>query len=129
LRDCYNANPVSVPEAIGVCDNAGWDGRKIYILGSMLELGPYSEDAHRVMGKRLAVSKAAMVFLYGEETKSAAEILAESGVPYFHTADMTELKQAVSDVIMPGDFVLLKGSRGCAMEELSGIVCMKEERE
>jgi UDP-N-acetylmuramoyl-tripeptide--D-alanyl-D-alanine ligase len=128
LRDCYNANPISVQEAIGVCDKLEWEGRRVYILGTMLELGSYSGEAHRTMGEQLAASKADMVFLYGkeQETENAAEVLVENNIPHFYTTDMAELKQAVSDFIRPGDFVLLKGSRGCAMEELSGAVCMKE---
>jgi UDP-N-acetylmuramoyl-tripeptide--D-alanyl-D-alanine ligase len=128
FRDCYNANPISVPEAIGICDNIEWNGRRVYILGTMLELGSYSGEAHRTMGKQLAASKADMVFLYGKEkeTESAVDVLAENNIPHFYATDMTDLKKAVSGYIRPGDFVLLKGSRGCALEELSDTVCMKE---
>lgn len=125
LRDCYNANPASVAEALAFCDSLSWKGRRVYIMGSMLEQGDYSEKAHEDMGRLLAASKAGMVFLYGKETAPAAEVLAAGKLPWFYTDTMDELKKAVSDGIRPGDLVLLKGSRGCALEELSGAVLME----
>jgi UDP-N-acetylmuramoyl-tripeptide--D-alanyl-D-alanine ligase len=124
IRDCYNANPVSAAEALDFCDGVQWPGRKVYIIGAMLELGRYSEEAHAELGKRIAVSDCDMAFFYGKETAPAAAVL-EGKLPFEYTGDMDELKKAVSGFIRPGDLVLLKGSRGCALEELSDIVLMK----
>ncbi|MDR0586387.1 MAG: UDP-N-acetylmuramoyl-tripeptide--D-alanyl-D-alanine ligase [Treponema sp.] len=125
IRDCYNANPVSAAEALDFCDGVQWPGRKIYIIGAMLELGSYSEKAHAELGERIAASSCDMAFFYGKETLPAVEVLLGKKLPHRYTDDMGELKKAVSAFVGPGDLVLLKGSRGCALEELSDIVSMK----
>jgi UDP-N-acetylmuramoyl-tripeptide--D-alanyl-D-alanine ligase len=66
-----------------------------------------------------------MAFFYGKETAPAADVLAGKKLPCRYTDDMDELKKAASSYVRPGDLVLLKGSRGCALEELSDIVSMK----
>jgi UDP-N-acetylmuramoyl-tripeptide--D-alanyl-D-alanine ligase len=127
IRDCYNANPVSSAEALDFCDGVQWPGRKVYIIGTMLELGSWSEEAHRELGKRVASSKCDMAFFYGKETAPAADVLLGKKLPCHYTDDMGDLKKAVSAYVRPGDLVLLKGSRGCALEELSGVVLLKGE--
>ncbi|MDR0387518.1 MAG: UDP-N-acetylmuramoyl-tripeptide--D-alanyl-D-alanine ligase [Treponema sp.] len=146
IRDCYNANPESTAEAIGFCDSLDWPGRRVYVIGSMLELGTASGVAHAGIGRLLAASKADMAFLFGPETRASADILAaaeapaeggsesavgESGtggngtgrkIPWFHTDTMGELSRALGAYIRPGDLVLLKGSRGCALEQVMGTV-------
>jgi UDP-N-acetylmuramoyl-tripeptide--D-alanyl-D-alanine ligase len=121
IRDCYNANPESAAAALAFCDGLDWPGRRIYVMGSMLELGAASPAEHRALGRRLAASQADMVYLFGAETAPAAGALGEEGkVPFFHTDTMGELAGALGKYLRPGDLVLLKGSRGCALEELSG---------
>jgi UDP-N-acetylmuramoyl-tripeptide--D-alanyl-D-alanine ligase len=104
----------------------------VYIIGSMLELGASSAGAHAVIGRRLASSKADMLFFYGPETVSAAEVLAGAGeggrkIPFFHTDIMNELSQVLADFIRSGDLVLLKGSRGCALEQLTDVLTVFDE--
>jgi len=124
IRDCYNANPESVEEALDFCDSLEWPGRKIYIVGSMLELGDSSEKAHADLGRRLLSCKAGAVFLFGEETQAAAEIIKKEGrdLLFLHTKDRDELSAAVNSCVKSGDLVLLKGSRGCELETLSGML-------
>jgi len=126
IRDCYNSNPDSAAEALAFCDSVEWPGRRVYILGSMLELGEHEEPEHRKIGELLGLSKADCIYLYGKEMKSAAAVLEEKKIPFFHTAEMNELCSAVRDGIRSGDMVLLKGSRGCALEQLSKIALMEE---
>jgi UDP-N-acetylmuramoyl-tripeptide--D-alanyl-D-alanine ligase len=118
LRDCYNANPDSMERAIEVCDEAACPGRRIYVIGSMLELGSGSRAAHEVLGERLARSKADFVFLFGDETKDAYLQLVkeEKNKKVFFTNDMDELKMNLKNSARKGDLILLKGSRGCALE-------------
>jgi UDP-N-acetylmuramoyl-tripeptide--D-alanyl-D-alanine ligase len=85
-------------------------------IGSMLELGADSGSEHKKLGERLARSKAGAVFLFGGETREALGPLREAGMDVFHTEDMDALKAALKEYLKPGDFVLLKGSRGCALE-------------
>lgn len=124
IQDCYNANPESMTAAIGMCDDLDEVGRRIYVIGSMLELGDRSQEAHRMIGRRLASSKADLVCLYGEETKAALEALQslegrDHKAPFFHTTRMDELSAFLSGFIRSGDVVLLKGSRTCALERLT----------
>jgi UDP-N-acetylmuramoyl-tripeptide--D-alanyl-D-alanine ligase len=121
IRDCYNANPESMAAAIAFCDDLEWPGRRLYVIGSMLELGSESSAAHRAMGSLLAASRADRIFLYGAETEEA---LAELGqVPgVFHTNAMETLAGELEGYLRPGALVLLKGSRGCALERLGSVL-------
>ena len=127
IRDCYNSNPESAEAALDFCDNLEWPGRKVYVMGSMLELGEASAESHAVLGKRLAACRADKVFLFGEEMFPAADAFKEtivSGrrVPFFYTRDKHELSQALGEYVAKGDLVLLKGSRGCELEVLTEIL-------
>jgi UDP-N-acetylmuramoyl-tripeptide--D-alanyl-D-alanine ligase len=121
IRDCYNANPESTAAALSFCDDLEYPGRKLYVLGAMRELGEESKAAHRALGSILSRCAADMLFLYGEEMEEAAAELAKAGAGYFHTRDMEELAAVLRASVEPGDLVLLKGSRGCALERLSPI--------
>jgi UDP-N-acetylmuramoyl-tripeptide--D-alanyl-D-alanine ligase len=128
IRDCYNANPESLEQAVEFCNSLEWPGRRIYVIGDMLELGSNSRAAHEDMGRLLLASRADRVFLYGNETEAAAGILdaalaaGEWSRPFFHTRSMEELSRALDGDIQGGELVLLKGSRGCALEQLSGML-------
>ena len=119
IQDCYNSNPESVTKALEFCDSLDWPGRKIYVLGEMRELGEDSRAAHEDLGRLLSGSKAGLVFLFGDEIRPAAEILKTGVLSYMHTCDMEELSRALNAYVRDGDLVLLKGSRGCALERLS----------
>jgi UDP-N-acetylmuramoyl-tripeptide--D-alanyl-D-alanine ligase len=128
IHDCYNANPESVAQALEFCESLDWPGRRIYIIGEMLELGEKSPQAHETLGRLLAESKADMVFLFGKEIKSAAEILKDCTIPFvMHTRDMNELSRTLDSCVHNGDLVLLKGSRGCALERLCAVLIPSHE--
>jgi UDP-N-acetylmuramoyl-tripeptide--D-alanyl-D-alanine ligase len=127
IRDCYNSNPESLEAAVDFCDNLTWPGRRLYVIGAMFELGKETEEAHRKMGRILSASIAERIFLYGAETEAAAAVLASGGIPFFYTDSMAELREALKDYIRPGDLVLLKGSRGCALEQLTPELLGKRE--
>ncbi|MDR2865776.1 MAG: UDP-N-acetylmuramoyl-tripeptide--D-alanyl-D-alanine ligase [Spirochaetaceae bacterium] len=120
IRDCYNANPESMAAAIEFCDTAAWKGRRVYVLGSMLELGHDSVSAHIDLGKRLASCQADAIFLFGKETESSGAFLRESGLKknIFQTNDINDLKALLSCFIREGDMILLKGSRSLSLERL-----------
>ena len=123
LRDCYNSNPESAGAAVEFCDSVEWKGRKVYVLGSMLELGDTSDASHAALGSQLASCKAEKVFLFGEEMRPGAEAMEqEAGVPFFYTTDRRELSRSLDEYLESGDLVLLKGSRGCALETLTEIL-------
>jgi UDP-N-acetylmuramoyl-tripeptide--D-alanyl-D-alanine ligase len=76
-----------------------------------------------------------MVFLFGEETAAAAAALraeavlekASEVIPFYHTVKIDELSRALDGYVRTGDLVLLKGSRGCALERLTGIFTNQAE--
>ena len=139
LRDCYNANPESMEAALDFCDSLDWPGRRVYILGSLLELGDDSEKAHEALGRRLCDCRGDMIFLFGEEAAPAKEAYdlsydkkSSAGrpageAPFFYTRDKKELSAAINNYLndnnfREGDLVLLKGSRGCELEDLTGMI-------
>ncbi|MCL2243244.1 MAG: UDP-N-acetylmuramoyl-tripeptide--D-alanyl-D-alanine ligase [Treponema sp.] len=122
IRDCYNANPESMVKSIEFCDSLVWDGRKVYVLADMLELGDVSFSAHTQLGDFLTQSKADRIFLFGSEIKAAASCLSDRCKSFFYTDDMEQLSAALDGYVQSKDIVLLKGSRGCALERLSEIL-------
>ncbi|MCL2758975.1 MAG: UDP-N-acetylmuramoyl-tripeptide--D-alanyl-D-alanine ligase [Treponema sp.] len=122
IRDCYNANPESTAKSIEFCDSLEWPGRKIYVIADMLELGGNSAMEHKKLGFLLSVSMAKKIFLFGKEIESAAECLKDNGRDFFYVNDIDALSCALDGCVNQGDFVLLKGSRGCALERLSDML-------
>lgn len=122
LQDCYNANPESMAAALELVGSLPWEGRKVLVLGSMLELGEEAAEAHRrVLAQAFAINPAA-VFAFGEDMAAAAAGLQaqESGtVRLVACTDMQALIETVCDVVQDGDLVLIKGSRGMALERLT----------
>jgi UDP-N-acetylmuramoyl-tripeptide--D-alanyl-D-alanine ligase len=117
IRDCYNANPQSMARSIEFCDSLDWDGRKVYVIGDMLELGDSSFKEHKKLGELLMRSHAEMIFLYGTEITAAG--LCMKGRYFYHANEIGELSAAVDSYVQTGDLVLLKGSRLCALERLT----------
>ncbi|MCL2809926.1 MAG: UDP-N-acetylmuramoyl-tripeptide--D-alanyl-D-alanine ligase [Treponema sp.] len=126
IRDCYNANPESTAKSIEFCDSIEWPGRKIYVIADMLELGVMSDSEHKKIGFLLSVSAAKKIFLFGEKIEKAARNLRDNDKPYFYTNDINELSAALDSFIKQGDLVLLKGSRGCALERLTDMLIARE---
>jgi UDP-N-acetylmuramoyl-tripeptide--D-alanyl-D-alanine ligase len=121
FQDYYNANPNSMAAAIDFLSGISSTNRKVLILGSMLELGKESDNAHRDVGFMVAEMKPEAVFLFGEEMKAAEAALKEAafrGV-LMHTTDMGNLIDTVSSYVREGDLVLIKGSRSMALERIS----------
>ncbi len=123
VNDCYNANAESVVAAIGFCDEVETAGRKIYVLGSMKELGAEAKKAHEKVGFAAARSDAALVMFYGEEARWAYEAAVgapdAAGERFFHTYDYAELSRELGSRAAHGDLVLIKGSRSLSLERLA----------
>ena len=120
IQDCYNANPDSVSAAVGMFSDMPADGRRILVLGDMLELGEESELLHRKLGGMLTDCSADMVFFYGPEMEAAAAEYGKAGQEsFFWSENYADLESAVLDAVQSGDLLLLKGSRGMALERLT----------
>ncbi|MEM8757212.1 MAG: UDP-N-acetylmuramoyl-tripeptide--D-alanyl-D-alanine ligase [Planctomycetota bacterium] len=125
INDAYNANPESVKAAVlGFADFAPEPGRRVLVLGSMLELGELSEALHRSVGEAVAETVRegrgpAVVVLVGDEAGVMApalrEILPDRAVVCL---DSVGDGSAVAEMLKPGDAVLLKASRSVALERV-----------
>jgi UDP-N-acetylmuramoyl-tripeptide--D-alanyl-D-alanine ligase len=119
LDDCYNSNPAAVEAAVAALDMAA-RGRRLAILGDMLELGPRGEELHRETG-RLVAKKLDRLAGVGPLGAHFLEGAREAGLrPEALTAwaDSAAAAAAVSTFVRPGDAVLVKGSRGMRMEQV-----------
>lgn len=116
IEDCYNASPDSQKAALNVL-SALPAQRKIAVLGDMLELGDYSEEAHRAVGAYAAQSKVDILFCYGEASVWIADAARES-VQTEHFTDKSVLTEKLLNTVQSGDAVLFKASRGMALEEV-----------
>ncbi|MCH5206030.1 MAG: UDP-N-acetylmuramoyl-tripeptide--D-alanyl-D-alanine ligase [Oscillospiraceae bacterium] len=116
ILDCYNASPTSMESALKVLGSMN-GGRKLAVLGDMLELGEHSRELH----ERLAElsDHADFFFLYGTEMTALRDALLKREIPVFHSENKQELTQLLLENIRRGDVVLFKGSRGMKMEEIA----------
>ena len=110
IKDCYNAGPESMAAALNVL--AGRKGRKIAVLGDMLELGDCAPAEHEKLGK-LAAEKANLIFAYGPNAVYVAK--GSNGIALTFD-DHAKLADALKSASAPGDVILFKGSRGMHME-------------
>ena len=124
IRDYYNANPESLGAALGMLSHAARGKRKIVVLGDMLELGGETSGASRDAGRALADMNPDAVILFGDSLQSAEEVLKASGYPgvLARTVDIEAARSILAENVRPGDTVLLKGSRGSALERLDDVL-------
>lgn len=119
IDDTYNASPPAVKAAVDVLMSTS-GVRKVAILGDMFELGEKSDDYHREVGIYAAEKGVQMFVGVGSRMRFACEgarsILGNDRVLHFNTKE--EFTEVIRDVIRSGDVVLVKGSRGMAMEEV-----------
>jgi UDP-N-acetylmuramoyl-tripeptide--D-alanyl-D-alanine ligase len=116
IKDCYNAGPESMAAALNVLSNQ--PGRKIAVLGDMLELGVCTHAEHYRVG-RIAAEKADLLLAYGPSSSRVIDGAITGGMTgskarSFDVRD--ELVQALKRLAKPGDVILFKGSRGMHME-------------
>ena len=119
LLDAYNSNPDSLTAALESLNYLAQkrEGRAIAVLGDMLELGDYSENAHQRAGEQAAHMNLDALFLYGDFSLACKQGYINSKGKYAQIySDKTELAQGLFDFIKNGDLILIKGSRGMAME-------------
>jgi UDP-N-acetylmuramoyl-tripeptide--D-alanyl-D-alanine ligase len=132
IDDTYNASPIATSQAIETLKNLKVTGRKIVVLGDMLELGKYSSDEHRKIGL-LTGSFADMYVSVGlrmQEAKLAALSAGLDAKKIFEHADSKCAGEFLQQQIQPGDVILIKGSQGMRMERaVLEIMAHPEQRE
>ena len=117
ISDVYNANPSSMEEAIKELLRLK-GARTIAVLGDMLELGMYSETAHRKLGKWMAELKVDLFIAVGHEMDAAAEEFQRAGGEALCAGDASSAGVLLRQRLGEGDTVLKKGSRSMKMENV-----------
>jgi UDP-N-acetylmuramoyl-tripeptide--D-alanyl-D-alanine ligase len=120
LNDAYNANPASMVAALRTLA-ASRGRRRIAVLGEMRELGAGSAAAHRELGATAAGARVDALFLLGEHAEDVRAGAASAGLPAERiavAASHEDLAARLAGYCRAGDLVLLKGSRGAAMEQV-----------
>ncbi len=116
IKDCYNAGPESMAAALGVLGKR--PGRRIAVLGDMLELGDCAQAEHYKVG-RIAAEKADMVFAYGPYAGRVIDGTLTGGMPETMARafdDREAMASALKRAVKPGDVLLFKASRGMHLE-------------
>ena len=118
IEDCYNASPDSQKAGLNtLCKIA--KQRKIAVLGDMLELGGYTETAHRMVGDYAAECELDALFTLGESSKFIADSAEKGGLKsVFSFTDKTKLTESLKKYLQKSDTVLFKASRGMKLEEI-----------
>lgn len=118
IIDCYNASPDSMKATLRVLSGMECKGRKIAVLGDMLELGEASERLHRLVGDQVSEYRPDMLFCYGKEAAYIADQAQKSGISVFSSENREEITEKIKQYIKPEDAILFKASRGMKLEEI-----------
>ncbi|MCD6310103.1 MAG: UDP-N-acetylmuramoyl-tripeptide--D-alanyl-D-alanine ligase [Candidatus Eremiobacteraeota bacterium] len=120
LNDAYNASPNSTKAALATVRDLDYPGRKIAVLGDMLELGHENESGHRMVGELAAISGLAYLITIGESAKIIAETARKSGLEgrVFSFPDKEQALEKLISLLKPGDLVLFKSSRKLKLETI-----------
>ncbi|HOY68872.1 MAG TPA: UDP-N-acetylmuramoyl-tripeptide--D-alanyl-D-alanine ligase [Candidatus Ozemobacteraceae bacterium] len=119
ILDCYNANPSSMKQAIeylAVCK-----GRRVAVLGDMRELGDQSEALHRELGASVARLGLDRLVAVGEQAQFIAQAALQAGmtaIAVHPCGDVAEAAKLLETLLLGGDTVLLKASRGMHFESI-----------
>lgn len=120
IADCYNASPDSVKAAIDVlCEMKPKEGgRRVAVLGDMLELGESSEELHRQVGEYVVSKGVDLMVCYGKNAAAIAARADELGMHAGSSEDPKTVLNFMKYKLKPNDIVLFKASRGMHLEEL-----------
>ncbi|MCR5808517.1 MAG: UDP-N-acetylmuramoyl-tripeptide--D-alanyl-D-alanine ligase [Clostridiales bacterium] len=116
LNDCYNASPTSMKASLQVLKKA--EGRKIALLGDMFELGLRSDELHEEVGRAAAEAGLYMLVTVGENAVHIAEAAMRAGLENVVHAGRKEAASIIKNELKPGDTLLVKASRGMALEKI-----------
>jgi UDP-N-acetylmuramoyl-tripeptide--D-alanyl-D-alanine ligase len=116
LNDTYNANPDSTIAALETLASMKVAGKKVAVLGDMLELGSSEEEEHRRVGQVAAALGIDYVLTYGTRSRLIHDAIKKGFAAHYDEKNV--LAEYLAELLAPGDAVLLKGSRGMAMEDI-----------
>ncbi len=113
INDCYNANPLSMRAALDDLASHHAEGRRVAVLGDMLELGPAEREHHREIGAYAASAGVELLVTVGPR---AAAMLDSFDGESHAVLDAEEAAALLPELVLPGDVVLVKASRGVGLE-------------
>jgi UDP-N-acetylmuramoyl-tripeptide--D-alanyl-D-alanine ligase len=116
IDESYNANPLSMAVSIATLGRSkpAAGGRRIAVLGDMLELGPTAGELHAGLAKPLSEHGIDLVFASGPLMNHLWQAIAERQRGGYASAS-SEIARAVADTVRAGDIVMVKGSNGSKM--------------
>ncbi len=122
INDSYNASPTAMRAALELLRDFDAPGRRIVVCGDMRELGPESEQLHRKLGDEVVtLCGADMLFACGEHAQHVLAGATAAGMPRGRATacpNVADLTPALDGLLEPGDVILVKGSRGLALERI-----------
>jgi UDP-N-acetylmuramoyl-tripeptide--D-alanyl-D-alanine ligase len=120
IDDSYNANPASMQASLrAACEVAARQKRRlVVVLGEMRELGAMSTREHDKLGELVAGTDVAEVIAVGGEAERVTREAARAGKNAWFALDSEQAASTVLSRVLPGDVVLVKGSRGVATEKI-----------
>jgi UDP-N-acetylmuramoyl-tripeptide--D-alanyl-D-alanine ligase len=122
LDDTYNASPESMRAALNLLDEL--EGRKVAVLGDMLELGPYERGGHEMVGLR-AAQVANVLLTLGERAHLIAEAARRAGMKKASILEFNEFDPLIDWLrinLTKEDAVLIKGSHGLRMDRITSLL-------
>lgn len=122
INDAYNAAPASISSALKVLTEIGANRRKWAVLGDMLELGEWAEDAHREIGMQVAEAGIDYLVAVGNYARWYVEGASDHGMPLEHTRlfqNAEDAKSYLKQKLDKGDVILFKGSRKMNLDLLA----------
>lgn len=132
IDDTYNANPESMTVALATLQQMRAGGRKIFVAGDMLELGAQAPELHRQVGALAVRTEVDRLYACGENAAALAAGARKEGMQPAETVtgSREEILEDLKGWLQPGDWVLVKGSRGMAMEKVvEGLKAWAEGKE
>jgi len=125
IDDTYNSSPDAVVAALATLGSLASTGRKIAVLGDMMELGSFSAEEHRNIGKLIGNSTGGRIDILvtvGQRSRAVAEEAIKAGMVSDHVMSFSssiEASEALAGVVRTGDIVLIKGSQSTRCERIT----------
>ncbi len=119
VDDTYNSNPAALSSVLRTLGTSAPAGRRILVMGDMLELGSDETAYHRDAGRQAASAGVQVLIGVGPLSRAAVESAKKAGVPeVHHEANAGLAAREMPRLVRPGDLIVVKGSRGIRLEQV-----------
>jgi UDP-N-acetylmuramoyl-tripeptide--D-alanyl-D-alanine ligase len=133
IDDTYNSSPEAAISAVDILSRIkGEESTEKYaVLGDMLEIGHYTEEGHKILGKKVAQSGINYLIAVGERSRDIIRGAVEAGMDddyifYFDYSE--EAGKFIQNRLKPGNIILIKGSQGVRMEKIVKEIMAEPDR-